>query len=255
MSPPKPTPGDEEFSRLLAACDEALAAGEAAPTVRQLAAPPELSPRLERACACLLRLERARLRSEFALASGNTPLPSDCVTAEVKPLPVKALGRFEVRRELGRGGGGIVFLAFDPLLRREVAVKVPRPEAILTPELRQRFLREARSAAGLEHPNLVTVHEVGEDGPLCYLVATYCRGPSLSAWLKQQHEAVPPRDAAALVATLADAVHFMHGRGIIHRDIKPGNVLLQIADGETRGEHEGEHPSDQSAIRNLQSPA
>jgi WD40 repeat protein len=232
MSPPKPTPGDEEFSRLLAACDEALAAGEAAPTVRQLAAPPELSPRLERACACLLRLERARLRDALALASANTPLPSDCLTVEVMPPPVKALGRFEVRRELGRGGGGIVFLAFDPLLRREVAVKVPRPEAILTPELRQRFLREARAAAGLEHPNLVTVHEVGEDGPLCYLVSIYCRGPSLSAWLKQQREAVPPRDAAALVATLADAVHFMHGRGIIHRDIKPGNILLVSGDGQ-----------------------
>ncbi len=253
MSPAKPTPGDEDFSRLLAACDEALAAGDAAPTVHQLAAPPELSPRLERACACLLRLERARLRDALALASANTPLPSDCLTVEVTPPPVKALGRFVVRRELGRGGGGIVFLAFDPLLRREVAVKVPRPEAILTPELRQRLSCEARAAAGLEHPNLVTVHEVGEDGPLCYLVSIYCRGPSLSAWLKQQREAVPPRDAAALVATLADAVHFMHGRGIIHRDIKPGNVLIQIADGETRGEHEGECPSDQSAIRNLQS--
>jgi WD40 repeat protein/serine/threonine protein kinase len=225
MSPANLTPCEDEFSRLLAACDEALAAGEAAPTPPQLAAPPELTPRLDRARACLLWLERARRRSALALASADTPAPSDCVT-EVKPLPVKVLGRFEVRRELGRGGGGIVFLAFDPVLRREVAVKVPRPEAILTPELRRRFLREARAAAGLEHPHLVTVHEVGEDGPLCYLVSTYCRGPSLSAWLKQQREAVPPRDAAALVATLADAVHFMHGRGIIHRDIKPSNILL-----------------------------
>ncbi len=225
MSRAKPKPGDEEFSQLLAACDEALAAGQTAPTPPQWAASPELTQRLERARACLLQLERARRRSSLAFGSADTPVPSDSITAKPPP-PIQALGRFEVRGELGRGGGGIVFLAFDPVLRREVAVKVPRPEAILTADLRRRFLREARAAAGLEHPNLVTVHEVGEDGPLCYLVSAYCRGPSLSAWLRQQRDPVPPRDAAALVATLADAVHFMHGRGVIHRDIKPGNVLL-----------------------------
>src|SRR5262245_16482665 len=72
------------------------------------------------------------------------------------------LGRFEILEKLGEGGCGIVFLANDPLLRRQVALKIPRPEALLTPTLRQRFLREAKTAAGLDHPNLVTVYETGE---------------------------------------------------------------------------------------------
>jgi serine/threonine protein kinase len=127
-------------------------------------------------------------------------------------------------RELGRGGSGIVYLAWDPLLHREVAVKVPRPEVLLTPELRRRFLREARAAAGFEHPNLVPVYEAGEVGPFCYIVSAYCRGTTLGTWLKQHDAFVAV--AASLLAAVSDAVAYIHHRGVLHRDIKPNNILL-----------------------------
>ena len=97
MNPTNPKATDDEFSRLLAACDEALAAGNAVPMPPQLAAPPELQARLERARACLLRLERARRRSTLQQASGDTPRPSESVT-EVRTLSLQSLGRFKVRR-------------------------------------------------------------------------------------------------------------------------------------------------------------
>ena len=127
---------------------------------------------------------------------------------------------------LGQGGFGIVYLARDPMLGREVALKVPRPEVLITPDVRRRFLREARAAAGLDHPNIVGVHEVGEAGPVCYIASAYCAGPTLSAWLKARTEPVPPRLAAQLVASLSDAVRHAHDRGVLHRDIKPSNVIL-----------------------------
>jgi serine/threonine protein kinase len=135
-------------------------------------------------------------------------------------------GRFQLLRELGRGGCGVVFLAFDPVLGRKVALKVPRPEALLAPELRQRFVREARAGAALDHPNLVPVYEAGEVGSICYIATAYCPGPTLAEWLKTHAGPVPPRRAARLVATLADAVHAIHQHGIWHRDLKPGNILL-----------------------------
>jgi serine/threonine protein kinase len=121
------------------------------------------------------------------------------------PPALTRLGRFRVRGEVGRGSYGIVYRAYDPQLRREVALKVPRPEALLTPELRQRFLREARAAAGLSHPNLVPVYEAGEAGPVCYIASAYCPGPNLAAWLRQRTEPVPVPLACALVLNQGDS--------------------------------------------------
>src|SRR5262249_8013835 len=155
------------------------------------------------------------------------------------------------RRELGGGGYGIVFQAYDPQLGREVALKVPRPEAVLTPALRERFLREARAAAGLGHPNVVPVYDAGEVGPVCYIASAYCPGTTLDAWLKARVEPVPWEEAAALVATLAEAVHHAHAHGVVHRDLKPSNVLLQMADG--RREMDREPEIGQRAIGSLRS--
>src|SRR5262249_56569624 len=91
---------------------------------------------------------------------------------------------------------------------------------------------EARAAAGLDHPHLVPVFEAGADGPFCYLVSAYCPGTDLAAWLRGRAELPPCREAAALLATLAGAVHHAHVRGVVHRDLKPSNVLLgPAADG------------------------
>src|SRR5262249_40165208 len=137
--------------------------------------------------------------------------------------------RFTVRRQVGSGGGGLVFLALDPHRNAEVALKVPRPEALLTPELRRRFLREAAAAAAPGHPAPGPGDEAGESGAVWYLVSAYCPGPDLAAWLRARQAPVPPRPAALLVAHLADAVQYIHGRGVLHRDIKPANVLLDPA--------------------------
>ena len=157
------------------------------------------------------------------------PLALDLATGSGLRSPV--LGRYHIRRELGRGGFGIVFLAEDTRLRREVALKVARPEVLAQPELRRRFLREARAAAGLDHPNVTPVYDSGEVDGICYIASAYCAGDNLEVWLRRQERPVPPRRAAALVAALAGAVEHAHQRGILHRDLKPANVLLFPAPG------------------------
>jgi eukaryotic-like serine/threonine-protein kinase len=225
MGPRDDHPQDDPLDHLALAFDQALASGnqlEATPV------PPDLQLKWQSLKQCLLRLEKDRL---------HVP-PTTVKPADQSSLPGyvdldwtidahQQIGRFQLLRELGRGGHGVVFLAHDSTLRRNVALKLPRPEMLTTAELRQRFRREAEAAARLEHPNLVSVLEAGELGPVCYLISTYCPGPTLAAYLKQQPGAIPVRDAAKLVAALADGVAYMHANGVLHRDIKPGNVLLQ----------------------------
>jgi WD40 repeat protein len=142
-------------------------------------------------------------------------------------LPTPELSRFRILNVLGTGGFGVVYLAEDPRLSRLVAIKVPRPETLITPSLRERFLIEARAAARLHHANIVPVFQIGEEGELCYIVSAYCSGGNLAGWLKRQPMPVPLRLAAQLTAVIADAVHYAHEQGILHRDLKPANVLLR----------------------------
>lgn len=139
----------------------------------------------------------------------------------------RRLGRFEVRRILGHGGFGIVLLAFDETLARDIALKIPRPELLLVEEMRARFVREAKAAAVLDHPRIVPVFETGEVGAVCYIAAGYVKGPSLAQWLKESPQCLSHSVAARLVVELADAVQHAHSRGILHRDLKPSNVLLE----------------------------
>lgn len=142
-------------------------------------------------------------------------------------------GRFQIERELGRGGFGVVFLAIDPVLRRQLALKIPLTEAAIDESLRRRFLREARAAARLTHPNIVQVYEVGQVGPIPFLAATYCDSGSLAEWISRNSGPIPPLTAARLVKSLADAVAYAHAQGVLHRDIKPSNVLLVLANRES----------------------
>jgi WD40 repeat protein/serine/threonine protein kinase len=217
MSPEDRERWEEEFADLLAAGDEALAAGKPADLPSTTELPEEREEELKEELAYLQAVREALCPPRSAKADGGC-----------SELPWTTLGQFEIRRELGRGGFGVVYLAYDPKLRREVALKVPRPEILITPELRERFHREARAAAGLQHPNLVPVYEVGEAGAICFLVSAYCPGPTLADWLRHQTQAVPYRDSATLVALLADAVHHAHCHGVVHRDLKPANVLLAV---------------------------
>ena len=222
---------EEHFASLVAACDEALAAGSA-PVEINAAVPAELRQRLERGVACMKLLRQALPPEHPTLAM----LPGDAAGS----VALTRLGRFELRRELGHGAFGIVWLAHDPQLRRDVALKVPRAEALVSPEARQRFLREARAAAGLDHPNVVPVYEAGEVDAVCYIASAYCPGTTLAQWLKQRDEPVPAKEAALLVATLAEAVEHAHRRGVVHRDLKPSNVLLEtLAAGEGNREAAG----------------
>jgi tetratricopeptide (TPR) repeat protein len=231
MSADEPTAVDDPLAPLLAACDKALAEGTSLPDASVAEAPSDLRTRLERGVACIQMLRQV--------------WPSRSSVLSRAPAFTR-LGRFEIRTELGRGAFGVVFLAYDPQLGREIALKVPRPEALLTPELRARFVREAHAAAGLDHPNVVAVYEAGEVGPICYIASAYCPGLTLAAWLKERTDPVPVETAVELVATLAEAVEHAHRRGVVHRDLKPGNILLQMQNAECRMQNE--KPNSNSAF-------
>ncbi len=226
---PHDEPTDQQVVALLEAYEEQLLQGTAASIADWLPEdlPPEVAQRLRRACEVLAGFDRARRASVDGLRDAE--VAGDAVGG----ANLERLGRFEIIRELGRGAFGIVFLADDPLLRRQVALKVPRPEVLLTPDARRRFRREAQAAARLTHPNLIPVYETGEVGPICYIAAMYCDGLTLSSWLAEQTTPVSPTIAAEIVAQLADGVAYAHSQGILHRDIKPTNVLLEQNQGVT----------------------
>jgi len=160
---------------------------------------------------------------------------ADSSTAE----PIGAtdfLERFEFQSKVSHGGFSYVVKAHDRTAGRDVAIKFPRLDVLLDKSLVDRFCREPRMLAALDHPNIVPVYEAGRIGPLPYFVMAYCLGPTLSDWRASQAAAVPPRVAAAIVLQLAAGVDYAHRRGLLHRDIKPSNVLLFPFDANQTGE-------------------
>ncbi len=138
------------------------------------------------------------------------------------------VGRYRVQTLLGEGGFGRVYLVFDDQLERHVAVKVPHRQLVPGPEAAGFYLAEARAAARLDHPNIVTVYDVGSspDFP-CFIVSKFIEGQTLAEQIKAQWPSFA--EAAQLVTTVAEALHHAHMRGIVHRDVKPGNILIDSA--------------------------
>jgi WD40 repeat protein len=213
---------DENLARLLAAYDQSIDGGDSdAPTLGitgASAAKPSASP---------LSGSGPHRGSGGEVLPDHEQTPSPWVVQTPAPGTSHRVGRFVLRRQLGKGGCGIVFLAYDPKLEREVALKIPRPEMLLSEDARRRLIREALAAAEFDHPNLVAVYETGEIGPICYIATAFCPGATLGEWLDRQAFPVPVRQAARLVATVAEAVQHAHDRGVLHRDLKPNNIILQ----------------------------
>ena len=140
-----------------------------------------------------------------------------------QPLP-GSVGPYRIEGELGAGGFGVVYLAYDPDLKRRVALKVLHPGRLDQPEVVDRFQREACATARLRHPGIVQLYDYSRDGPPYYLVTEYVAGTELQIWCKQSAPTWPA--IADLVARIADAIDHAHGLGVYHRDLKPSNVLI-----------------------------
>ncbi|HEX5435890.1 MAG TPA: serine/threonine-protein kinase [Gemmatimonadaceae bacterium] len=152
------------------------------------------------------------------------------IDQEFVALQQALAGEYSLERELGRGGMGIVYLARDVQLDRLVAIKVLPEHLAARAELRERFLREARTAAGLSHPNIVPIHRVGEVGAFVFFVMAYIDGETLGHRLRE-HGPLSAPAAARMLREVAWALAYAHGRGVIHRDIKPDNILLERETG------------------------
>ncbi len=165
-------------------------------------------------------------------ADGEPTLPSR--TRASSPATTARIGQYDIERELGRGGMGSVFLARDPVLQRTVAIKVLSAHLAWDEEFLQRFTREARAAARVRHPNIVTIYEVGQDGDQHYFAMEYVSGQPLDRALADLPDIAT--DAAARIAGMipllrqvATALDVVHSEGLVHRDIKPGNILVTEA--------------------------
>ena len=144
-----------------------------------------------------------------------------------KEIPLR-IGRYELRAVLGEGAFGRVYRGYDTELHREVAIKVPHGVGA-SGEFRERFLREARAAAAVNHPNVCPIHDVGCDGDVLFLVMRFVPGGTLAGLLKSRGKPFAPRDAAAVVRKIALGVAAAHASDVIHRDLKPANVLWDDA--------------------------
>jgi len=146
-------------------------------------------------------------------------------------IDVTTFGKYRLVKEIGRGAMGVVYLAFDTVLERQVAIKTIAANSSRS-EFRQRFIREAKSAARLRHPNIITVHDFGEEKDKLFIVMEYLEGIDLDQLIALRHP-MDIKDRLRIVCEICDGVHFAHTNGVIHRDLKPSNIKIQ-ADGHVK---------------------
>jgi serine/threonine-protein kinase len=224
----------EIVKRLVSSADSAWSTGQAADPLQKDCAEEAPSARgLKIRCPhCHNPIEvidaDPRLEINCPSCGSNFSLIDTQSTVTANRGAVRRLGHFELVEHLGDGAFGSVWKARDTELDRAVAIKLPR-KSQLDPEEAEMFLREARAAAQLRHPNIVSVHEVGREGDTIYIVSDLVRGVTLTDWLSGQQPT--PREAAEICAKVAVALQHAHDNGVIHRDLKPGNIMLDV-DGE-----------------------
>ncbi len=180
------------------------------------------------------------------------PLDVDATTGWIPTGAGRKLGRFELIEIVGSGAFGTVFKARDSDLDRIVAIKVPRAGGVASAAELDRFVREARSVAQLRHPTIVSIYEVGQAENLPYLVCEFVDGLTLSDVLSGRRLALA--EAAELIATLADALQFAHSNGVIHRDVKPGNIMIPADGRPSTAQLSGQSSGSGSVASNLGRP-
>lgn len=179
--------------------------------------------------------------SDLESQVGDTPAPPDNTVEEIRQCLAPAqdrgelgrLGPYRVLKLLGRGGMGAVFLAEDVQLGRKVALKVVLPKYAGSEGGRKRFLREAQAAAALDHDNIVTIYQVGEDRDVPFLAMQFLKGESLESWLARGKHLTPPQ-ILRLARDIARGLAAAHAKGLVHRDIKPANLWLEAPKGRVK---------------------
>ncbi len=203
-----------------------------------------LKPQIERFLEGVAESDRSKvvtellaLELELRRAAGDNPVADEyqarfpqypdvikfCFADAADAMPTM-IGRYQVRRLLGGGGFGHVHLCYDDRAQREVAVKVPRRDRLDSAEARAAFRREARNVARLDHPRIVPLYDIAEEGDHCFLVYKFIPGCSLRERMNQGP--IPLVQIAMLIAEVAEILHYAHGKNLFHRDVKPGNILL-----------------------------
>ena len=230
MIPDEQVVQEDRVRRLLLSAEEPL--GEASSAELEKALSPESSyklSRMRRAVELLhsVTAKHAEAKSSPGENTDDLSLLAVGLDAASDSFEFRPSNRYQLVSRLGQGGFGVVFLARDQHLNRNVALKMPRPDVLLTKSMVQRFLREARNVAKLDHPNIVPVLATDETALMPSIVYPYCSGPTLASWLHNCKSQPDFRVVATIVRLLAEAVQHAHARGILHRDLKLANVLLE----------------------------
>ncbi len=222
MGPGHQSPDSTRDRRVGEALNQYLdrkANGQAEPEAEFLAQHPDLADALRAELAFLQQIAKPDDNALSRLVRTGLLQPTDDTAYPAK------LGEYQVRRVIGRGGMGVVTEAHDPRLRRTVALKLLRPELFADRQAVARFEREARAAAGLNHPNIVGVYELGRHEDTPFMAMEYVPGPSVAELLRR-HGPLPAALTEMLFGQLLAGLEAAHQAGLVHRDIKPSNLLL-----------------------------